>query len=219
MLLLYALLLMFFAGTEQACPLKCSCQLEAVIDCRDMALTSLGGKDGVIDGSIRTILASDNSIRHVNVSLLLMSHPKLKLLVLTNNADLECPSQQPEVAIVGCLYSSTNVAQTTTAAPTTRSTTSIKTNAIIPYINESGVDNVSQASEAPQDPTWKVAVYVAVGVVASVIVVAAFVGVVYFACRKFRKDQALELHSSRSLVNPNAVYASRIGETDSIESE
>ncbi|GAU89858.1 hypothetical protein RvY_02360 [Ramazzottius varieornatus] len=43
----------------------------------------------------------------------------------------------------GCLYSSTNVAQTTTAAPTTRSTTSIKTNAIFPYINESGVDNVS----------------------------------------------------------------------------
>ena len=55
LLLFSAMLLIFFAGTEQACLLGCSCQLDGVIDCRDLGLTALQAEAEVVDGTIGTV--------------------------------------------------------------------------------------------------------------------------------------------------------------------
>lgn len=55
---LYALLLMFFAGTEQARILRCSCQLDGVADCRDLALINLHVEEGTVDATIHTVRIS-----------------------------------------------------------------------------------------------------------------------------------------------------------------
>ena len=55
LLLLNALLLIFFVGTEQACLLECSCQLDGVIDCRDLSLTVLQVEAEVVDWTIGTV--------------------------------------------------------------------------------------------------------------------------------------------------------------------
>ena len=55
LVLVSALLLVFFAGTEQACLLGCSCQLDGVIDCRDLGLTALQTETEVVDRTVETV--------------------------------------------------------------------------------------------------------------------------------------------------------------------